>query len=148
MGKRHSFFLLDVSVSPQLGSSFFHGNALPSTAYGLRSDADDMDVIDLASDRHSLLITADIGFVQRCRRVQDQQKFCLFGLLVLPQGIETQRRILGDISKGRKRLVHPQFERPVTWADVHEENLLVVAHIDGCPQVSDLCHCRWEESRN
>jgi hypothetical protein len=42
--------------------------------------------------------------VNKCRQYQLRFGLCLFGLLVLPDGVENQRRILQDLKKGKKRL--------------------------------------------
>jgi hypothetical protein len=144
LGNRHNFALLDMNLSPGL-TEYFRGDAVLTTELGLRPRADDFDVIALASDRHSILVTADQGFIRKCQIWQEQNRDCLYGLLLLPQGIEFQKRILADIQRRRRKLLHPQFQATVTWSDVHEENLLVQAHVEGFPQVSDLCKCPWED---
>lgn len=144
LGHRHNFALLDVSVSPGL-ADFFHGDAALTTELGLRPGADDFDVIALAGDRHAMLVTADQGFIRKCKIWQEQNRDCLYGLLLLPQGIELQKRILTDIQRRRRKLLHPQFEGSVTWSGVHAENLLVQAHVEGFPHLSDLCQCPWED---
>jgi hypothetical protein len=148
MGTRRNFVLLDINLSPELGDFFPHGDAALTTQFGLRPRADDMHVIALASQRHAILATADLGFIRKCKIWQEQNRDCLYGLLLLPQGIEHQRRILEDIKRGRRKLLHPQLEKSATWSDVHEENLLVQAHLEGFPQLSDLCKCPWEDNKN
>jgi hypothetical protein len=144
LGNKHNFAVLDANLSPAL-ADFFRGDAALTTELGLRPRADDFDVIALASDCHSMLVTADQGFVRKCKIWQEQNRRCLYGLLLLPQGIEHQRRILADIQRRRRKLLHPHFETSVTWADVHDGNLLVQTHVEGFPQVSDLCKCPWED---
>jgi len=144
LGNRHNFAVLDVNLSPEL-AAFFRGNAALTTELGLRPGADDFDVIGLASARHALLVTADQGFVRKCKIWQEQSRDCLYGLLLLPQGMELQKRIMTDIDRGRRRLLHPQFEGAVRWSDVHQANLLVQAHAEGSPKVNDLCKCPWED---
>jgi hypothetical protein len=145
LGSKHNFALLDMNLSTGL-ADFFHGDAALPTELGLQPRADDFDVIALASERHAMLVTADQGFTRKCKIWQEQRRDCLYGLLLLPQGIEFQKRILLDIQRRRRKLLHPQFETSATWSDVHDENLLVQAHVEGFPQVSDLCMCPWEEN--
>lgn len=139
---RHAFALLDVNLSAGL-ADYFPGDAASTTQLGLRPRADDFDVIALANDRHSMLVTADQGFARKCKIWQQQHRECLYGLLLLPQGIEYQRRFFEDIQRRKRKLLHPELETSATWADVHDENLLVEAHVDGFPRVSDLCKCPW-----
>ena len=108
--------------------------------------ADDMDVIELANRRHAILVTADYGIVRKCKIWQEQHRECLYGLLLLPQGIEFQRRILRDIKRGRRKLLHSQYERSATWLDVRDDNLLIQAHQEDFPQVGELCKCPWISS--
>jgi hypothetical protein len=69
----------------------------------------------------------------------------LYGLLMLPDGIEIQKRLLGDLRQGTKQMRHPRYDRPLTWADVHDDNLLVKVHKSGDPDVEKLCNCAWED---
>jgi len=147
MGRRHSPYLLDASVPPDLKDSFPRDAVVTSVECGLTARADDQDVINLALERRSLLITADQGFLQKCRKYQAQRQKCLFGLLILPQGIQFQERIIEDVATRRKKLIHPQIDRPVIWADVRDENLVVIAHLEGNPTVIDLCDCPWDKPR-
>jgi len=94
MGRRHSPYLLDASVPHDLKDRFPHDAVVTSVECGLTARADDMDVINLASERRSLLITADQRFLQKCRRYQDQRHDCLYGLLILPQGIQFTRNVV------------------------------------------------------
>jgi hypothetical protein len=145
MGRRHSRYLLDASVSAGLKDSFPRDAVVTSLECGLTARADDRDVINLALERRSLLITADQGFLQKCKNYQKQRGDCLFGLLILPQGIQFQGCILEDVERQRKKLLHPQIDRAVTWADVRDDNLVVIAHLEGNPTVIDLCDCPWVE---
>jgi hypothetical protein len=147
MGRRHSPYLLDTSVSPGLKESFPRDAVVTTVECGLTARAADQDVINLALERRSLLVTADQGFLQKCRRFQEQRRDCMFGLLILPQGVQFQERILKDLKSGRKKLLHPQIDRSVNWADVRDENLVVIAHLEGEPAVIDLCDCPWDGSK-
>lgn len=144
----HNLVLLDINLSPELADFFPQGDAVLTTQFGLQPRADDMNVIDLANERRSILVTADQGFIRKCRIWQEQHRECLYGLLLLPQGIELQRRILANVKCQRRKLLHKQLERSATWWDVHDENLLIQAHQEGFPQVHDLCKCAWLDSEN
>jgi len=144
MGRRHNLYLLDSSIPGDLKEDFPRGAATTSTECGLKNDADDMDVIGLAFERKALLVTADRESAHKCRTYQDRRQRCMFGLLILPQGIEVQRRLLAELSGGRKKLLHRQYDRQVNWMDVHDDNLAVVVHMNGNPAVTDLCNCPWE----
>ena len=113
---------------------------------GLKPHADDMEVIDLASRRHAILVTVDVKIINKYRDFQGRSsRGCLYGLLMLPDGILIQRRILEEIKTGVKQMRHPHYDRPLTWADIHGNNFLVKAHKDGDPDVEDLCNCPWED---
>jgi hypothetical protein len=146
MGKRHSRFLLDTSVPADLKKCLPHDAVVTTIECGLTARADDLDVIKLAFERRSLLVTADKAFAQKCRMFQERRRQCLFGLLILPQGIQFQERFLEDFSRRRKKLLHPQIDRLGTWTDVREENLAVIVHLEGDPAVIDLCDCSWDGS--
>ena len=144
----HNLVLLDINLSPELADFFPDGDAVLTTQLGLQPRADDMDVIELANRQHAILVTADCGIIRKCRRWQERHSKCLYGLLLLPQGIEFHRRILSDIRRGRRKLLHSEYDRSVTWQDVHDDNLLIQAHQQGFPRVGELCKCPWINSNN
>jgi hypothetical protein len=140
MSKRHYFFLLDHMVVA-LKPDFRDGVTETTLECGLEPHADDMEVIDLASRRHAILVTVDVKIIKKCRDFQDRSsRQCLYGLLMLPDGILIQRRILEEIKTSVKQMRHPHYDRPLTWADIHDDNLLVKAHKDGDPDVEELCN--------
>ena len=143
--RRHDFVLFDNCTSDDLGA-FFGAAELTSVRCGLNQRADDFDVIYLASERRALLVSSDYGILEKCKQYQQQRRTCMWGLVVLPTGIEIQRRILEEINLARRKILHPHFDGPVTWKNVRYENLAVIAHIQGNPQVLDLCDCPWEHS--
>src|SRR5215467_806697 len=53
----HNLVLLDINLSEELADFFPQGDAVLTTQFGLQPRADDMDVIDLANMRHSILVT-------------------------------------------------------------------------------------------
>jgi hypothetical protein len=113
---------------------------------GLKPHADDVEVIDLALRRHAILVTVDVKIIQKCKDYQDRSsRECLYGLLMLPDGILIQRRILEELRTGAKQMRHARYDRPLTWADVHDDNLLVKAHKSGDPDVEELCNCAWDD---
>lgn len=93
MSKRHYFFLLDhmvVGLKPDFRESVTE----TTLECGLKPHADDMEVIDLALRRHAILVTVDVKIIQKCKDYQDRSaRDCLYGLLMLPDGILIQRRI-------------------------------------------------------
>jgi hypothetical protein len=145
MSGRHNFVVLDNCMSLELAAYFGGARLVTSVECGLSSRADDMDVIEQASQRRALLVSSDRGLLEKCRQYQAQRRTCLWGLLILPVGIESQRRILQDLKLNRRKIAHPKIDRPVTWKDVREDNLAVVARIEGNPLVTDLCECEWGE---
>jgi hypothetical protein len=144
-------FLLDASISTQsIISLLATGSAAVQTTVrrGLPKDADDLTVIDLAYHQRATLVTTDHGIVNKCRQYQLRTGACLFGLLVLPDGVENQRRILQDLKKGKQRLRFSKLDRSLTWSLVRDFNFLVRAQAAGHPHVLDLCDCRvWEETQ-
>jgi hypothetical protein len=128
-----------------LKSEFREGVTETILDLGLKPDADDLKVIDLASRRHAILVTADVKIFQKCKAYQDRNKVCLYGLLMLPDGFEVQRRLLGDLRQRTKQMHHSRYDYPLTWADVHDDNLFVKVHKSGDPGVEEMCQCAWEE---
>jgi hypothetical protein len=143
----HNLVLLDINLSPELADFSPDRDAILITELGLQPRADDMDVIDLANERHAILATADEDIIRKCQIWQERHRECLYVLLLLPQGIEFQRRILGDIRKGRRKLVHSQYERSATWLDVHDDNLLIQAHQEGPPAGARIVQMPLDEFR-
>jgi hypothetical protein len=112
---------------------------------GLEPTADDMEVIELALIRHAILVTADVKIPAKCKTYQDRSGDCLYGLLLLPDGIEIQKRLLSELRQGTKQIRHARYDKPLTWADVHHDNLLIKLHKSGDPDVGELCNCPWDE---
>jgi hypothetical protein len=137
-------FILDNNVK-HLKTLLPRGQAKTTVECGLRPEADDIAVIGLAYERKAILVTSDVGIVKKSKRFQSQRSVCLFGLLILPDGLEQQLRLLNDIRSRRKVFRHQQFERTVTWNNIREENLFVNARMAGQPGLQDLCDCDWED---
>jgi hypothetical protein len=144
MSKRHYFFLLDNSVK-HLRPFFPDGVTETTIDHRLAPHADDMDVIDLGRLRRAIIVTTDLKFPEKCQVYQRQKNTCLSGLLMLPDGVEAQKRVLGDLRSGKRKMQHPRYERPLTWADVNLDNLTVKLHRSGEPNISELCDCPWDE---
>jgi hypothetical protein len=142
--KRHYFFLLDHMVL-SLRPEFREGVTETILDLGLKHDADDMEVIDLAWRRHAILVSVDGKIIQKCKTCQDRSRSCLYGLLMLPDGGEIQKRLLGDLRQGTRQMRHARYDKPLTWADVHDDNLLVRVHKGGDPDIEELSNCAWEE---
>jgi hypothetical protein len=139
-------FLLDANISPSLESVLPDDRIKKTTDFGLSARADDMEVINLADMQDSILVSSDVGLIMKCRQFQRDNNRCLWGLLILPSGIEYQKRILKDLSKGRTVLQFKEIQHPLTWTQVREFNLLVRAELQGDPHVTPLCNCRaWED---
>lgn len=145
MSKRHYFFLLDNSVK-DLRPNFRDGVTETTIDHGLPPHADDMDVIDLGRRRRAIIVTTDLKFPEKCKTYEHQTNVCLSGLLLLPDGIEFQKRVLDELRSGkRKMLFSAQYKKPLTWADINADNLILKTHRDSNPDVSELCDCPWDE---
>ncbi len=140
MAKRHYFFLLDhmvIGLKPE-----FRGGVTHTTLEkGLKPDSDDVEVIDLAWKLHATLVTADVGILKKCKDYQAKRKACLYGLLMLPDNIVIQKRLLADVRTGVKKMFRPGRNRPLTWGDINQDNLLVKLHRGGNPVIQRLCNC-------
>jgi hypothetical protein len=141
MAKAH--FILDNNVK-HLKQSFPKGTAKTSVEYGLQPNADDLEVIEVAWKKKTVLVTTDVAFEAKCGKFQWQRNACMYGLLLLPDGKEHQERILEDIRKGRKVFRHRHYQRSVTWNDIREDNMSVNARVPGHPEVKELCDCEWK----
>jgi predicted nuclease of predicted toxin-antitoxin system len=134
-------FILDNSISARLKPLFGNAIVRTITECGLAPNADDGEVIALAFNKSAIIVTTDAKFVQKCKAFQGRHR-CMSGLVLLPDGEETQVRILRDLKNGRKKLSHPKLD-PVTWALIRSENMLVRTQASGHPTVSELCACPW-----
>lgn len=141
-------FVLDANLSDSLILLFFtnrRSEAVTAKSAGLRKDADDLEVIDLAFRTRAILVTTDQYFANKCKQFQLQHG-CMFGLIILPDGIEKQRRILDHIRRKKKVLRFHKLSRALSWADIKDFNFLVRARELGHPHVLELCNCEvWNE---
>jgi predicted nuclease of predicted toxin-antitoxin system len=95
-------FLLDDNLSEVLTELLPGQNVRKTVELGLSPRADDLHVINLAFEQRRILVSSDIRFIPKCRSFQTKNNCCLWGLVILPNGIEHQRRILSDFRGGRK----------------------------------------------
>ncbi len=138
-------FLLDHNTSELLRDFLPGTNVKKSTEWGLNARADDMDVINLASMRGLILVSSDVGLISKCKQFQRKNSCCLWGLLILPNGIEHQKRILSDLQKKKTLLKFREMDSPLAWANIRDWNFLVKAELKGHPHVTELCNCKaWE----
>ena len=140
-------FLLDHNTSVSLRDFLPGKNVKKSTDCGLSARADDMDVIDLALVRRLILVSSDVGLISKCKQFQRKNSCCLWGLLILPSGIEHQKRILSDLQKKKTLLRFREIESPLAWANIRDWNFLVKAELEGHPHVTELCDCgEWKKT--
>jgi len=142
-------FILDNSLSDSLKPYFPSLSAKKTVEYGLKSNAkDNPEVVALAFRQKAILVTTDIKMVEHCKAYQRSlsrklARKCVFGLLLLPDGDESQKRVLGDIKSGKRNLRHKQYKGHVTWEYVRTDNLVVNARTQDL-QIQELCDCEWE----
>ena len=116
----------------------------------LSESANDEDVIDAACTRGCIIVTANgrdflpaaVKYIRQSSRRSQGRCHDLRGLVVLPTGLETQRRLL---RQGPQRMRHGG--EPVTWADVWGRSYYVRLARDGPAEVRPLPRCRVCEQR-
>jgi hypothetical protein len=135
-------FLVDRDVSK--ASSFFPPKRICTIAkVGLSQDANDAQIVEAAWERGLTIVTGNgDDFIREINRFQfrTKSKFCreLFGLVILPNGYEIQRRVLPAL-EARLRLNGAR----VNWADVAYQNLSVRLKKDGTVDVTELPQCSY-----
>ena len=138
-------FLLDRNVE-HLESLFPRGRAKTATKERLPPSASDRDIVEQAWLRQSTIVTADIkDFRPAMVKFQRQQGRrpcgCLFGLIVLPNVYETQKRLLKNrLNDLQARLPSVDGTKP-TWSRVHSRNYMVRVKKSGNPHVTKLGLC-------
>lgn len=113
-------------------------------ALGLPPRAPDEDVIAAAAERKCILVTANgKDFVQKAMKYIAQSSrrrtgSChdLSGLVILPTGLEIQRRLLRE-ARQRVRI----YGRPLSWADVAAKSYYVRFKGSGPADVRLLPRC-------
>jgi hypothetical protein len=149
VGACMSKFILDNCLSDSLKPYFPSGSVKRTIEYGLKSNAEDNpEVVALAFRQKAILVTKDIKMIEHCKAYQKTlsrklDRKCVFGLLLLPDGEESQKRVLGDIKSGRRKLHHKQYKGQVAWEYVRTDNLVVNARTPDL-QIQELCDCKWE----
>jgi hypothetical protein len=116
-------------------------SALTFKKLGLQDNASDALVVQTAYERECIILTAnEQDFLAAIKEFQRHtaKRTCreLRGLVVLPSGYESQRRILIEAA-GRLRF----GGKPITWADVAEQNYFVKLKRGGAPEVRRLPRC-------
>jgi hypothetical protein len=135
-------FLLDEDVRAAK-SLFPKGRAKTVTDLGLRSDAADREVVLAAWEGRYIIVTGNaddfipeiMRFLKKTKKAECHE---LFGLVVLPNGYLTQKRILGRAANtlrfgGRK----------LTWADIWRDNYFVRVGKSGSPEVKRFPRCQF-----
>jgi len=135
-------FLLDRDVE-RAALDLPRKSALTLSRVGLQENARDADIVREAYERRCIIVTSNgLDFTAAIKEFQRHtaKGTCreLWGLVVLPSGYETQRRILGDAGK-RLRF----GGKPITWADVAHQNYLVKLRRSGPPEVKRLPRCSY-----
>jgi hypothetical protein len=133
-------FLLDRNAA-KAASLFPKKRTQTIEQVGLLENATDAQIVRKAWDLRLTIVTANgDDFVKEILRFQDQTKISdcheMFGLVVLPNGYESQKRLL---QRGRKKL-RPGDEK-LTWADVAKKNCYVRLKTGGNPEVTKLPRC-------
>jgi hypothetical protein len=112
---------------------------------GLRDNAPDDVVGKTAYERECVILTAnEQDFLAAIKEFQRHtaKRTCreLRGLVVLPSGYESQRRILIEAAEQLRF-----GGKPITWADVAEQNYFVKLKKRGAPEVRRLPRCPYCE---
>jgi hypothetical protein len=139
-------FLLDRDVSKAF-SLFPRRRAQTIADAGLSETAEDAAIVEKAWELEAIIVTSNgDDFFREMRRFSQQtkRKDChdLFGLVVLPNKFEIQKRILGDLAS-RLRFKGKQ----ITWDDVWRKNLCVRGKATGNPEIAQLPRCFYCQRR-
>lgn len=133
-------FLVDRDVAKS-ASSFPQKRTHTTVRMGLAEDASDEAIVRLAWERQLTIVTGNgDDFLREMLKFQSktEKRDChdLFGLIILPNGFEIQRRVLAGIEQklrfGSQR---------ITWADVWRKNYCVKVPKSGNPTISTLPRC-------
>jgi hypothetical protein len=112
---------------------------------GLPDTASDDEIIDAACTNRCIIVTANgqhfrpkaVEYIRQSSRRSRGRCRDLSGLVVLPTGLETQRRLLREAPQRMR-----YDDRPVTWADVWGRSYYVRLNRDGRAEVNPLPRCR------
>jgi len=135
-------FLVDRDVA-KAASFFPHKRTHTTAQMGLADNASDEAIVKLAWERQSTIVTGNgDDFIKEMLRFQRRtaKRDChdLFGLIILPNGFEIQKRALAGI-QGRLRF----GGKRITWADVWTKNYCVRIPKSGNPTISTLPRCLY-----
>jgi hypothetical protein len=133
-------FLLDRDVS-KAASLFPKRRACTVADVGLSETAKDAAIVEKAWELEATIVTSNgDDFLMEVRKFlrQTKRKDChdLFGLIILPNKFETQRRMLAKLGS---RLLFDG--RKITWDDVWRKNLCVRVVTVGKPEITQLPRC-------
>jgi len=122
-------------------SYFPHKRTYTTLQMGLAEDASDEAIVKLAWDRQLIIVTGNgDDFTTEMLKFQSKtaKRDChdLFGLIILPNGFELQKRALAGI-EGKLRF----GGKHITWADVWSKNYCVRIPKSGNPRISTLPRC-------
>jgi hypothetical protein len=135
-------FLFDEDVK-SIASQFRNKRRVRTLSQvGLPTTAHDRDIVRKAWGRQFIIVTGNKRhFKKRIEEFRGERGHCpcMWGLVILPSGEETQKRILIDF-KDLERDLWLKKKR-VTWKDVHQKNYMVRAMKRGKPQVTELPLC-------
>src|SRR6266436_5468363 len=142
-------FLLDRDVQA-VADALPASRVVTLAKVGLPATASDDAIIDKACMHRCIIVTANggdfvpkaVAYIRQSSRRSQGRCHDLSGLVVLPNGLETQRRLL---RKAPQRMRDPDG-RPVTWLDVWARSYHVKLNRGG-HAVRPLPRCRVCESR-
>ena len=133
-------FLLDRDVS-KVDSLFPARRTRTVANVGLPENAKDAAIVEKAWELETIIVTSDgDDFLRETRKFlrSTKRKDChdLFGLVILPNKYEIQKRTLDEVgSRLRFR------NRRISWDEVWQENLCVRVKATGNPEVTQLPRC-------
>jgi len=135
-------FLLDRDVS-KAASLFPRKRTKTIAGIGLSEKAFDLTIIREAWERKLTIVTGNgDDFVKEIQKFLSQTKRAecheMYGLVVLPNGYERQKRLLRDI-EGRLRL----GSEKITWTDVASHNCYVRVKRTGGLEVRRFPRCLY-----
>jgi hypothetical protein len=133
-------FLLDRDVSKAV-SLFPRRRTCTIADVGLLETAKDAAIVEKAWELEATIVTSNgDDFLREVRKFlkQTKRKDChdLFGLLILPNKFEIQKRTLGHLA-ARLRF----GGRKITWDDVWRKSLCVRVKATGNPDITRLPQC-------
>jgi len=135
-------FLLDRDVS-KAASLFPRKRTKTIADIGLPQNATDTEIVKAAWERQLTIVTGNgDDFVREITRFLAQTKKAsdgcheVFGLIVLPNGYERQRRILQNIEQTLRL-----GKEAITWTDVAYRNCYVRAKRSGGTEVKRFPRC-------